>query len=34
MSNGCNCKSSLVGSFGKMVNASLNEVVGDNGRLV
>lgn len=34
MSIGCNYMNSLVGSFGNMVNTSLNEAVGDEGRLV
>lgn len=33
MSVACNYMSSLVGSFGNMVNTSLNEVVGEEGRL-
>lgn len=33
MSIACNYMSSLVGSVGNMVNTSLNEVVGDEGRL-
>ena len=34
MSTGCNYMNSLVGSFGNMVYTSLNEAVGDEGRLV